>query len=246
MRCQPRHKGPVYIWLKNKQSCLLCGEGTDTPQPICTPCESELPWLGGQCSVCALPLPMAGLRCGQCASRPPAFERVLAPWAYDFPVDSLITRFKHQAKWPLGRLLGELLAQSLQHHFNEGLERPDALVPVPLATRRLRQRGFNQAALLARWLSGPLAIPCEENLLRRTQDTPAQQALDARARRRNLRQAFALAPQAALHNRHLALVDDVLTTGATAQALAALLLDAGAARVDVYCLARTPKPGESA
>ncbi|WP_434627632.1 ComF family protein [Pseudomonas sp. Z1-29] len=246
MRCQPRYKGPVYIWLKNKQLCLLCGEPTDTLQPICTPCESELPWLGEHCAVCALPLPMAGLRCGQCAARPPAFERVLAPWAYDFPVDSLITRFKHQAKWPLGRLLGELLAQSLQHHFDEGLERPDALVPVPLASRRLRQRGFNQATLLARWLSAALRIPCEDDLLLRIQDTPAQQVLDARARRRNLRQAFALAPRAVLNNRHLALVDDVLTTGATAQALARLLLDAGAARVDVYCLARTPKPGDPA
>ena len=246
MRCQPRYKWPVYIWLKNKQFCLLCSESTDTPQPICTPCESELPWLGDQCSVCALPLPMAGLRCGQCANRPPAFERVVAPWIYDFPVDTLVTRFKHQAKWPLGRLLGELLAQSIQHHFDEGLERPDALVPVPLAARRLRQRGFNQAALLARWLSGPLRIPCEENLLLRVQDTPAQQALDARARRRNLRQALALAPDALLQNRHLALVDDVLTTGATAQTLARLLLDAGAARVDVYCLARTPKPSDPA
>jgi ComF family protein len=246
MRCQPRYKDPVYIWLKNKQICLLCGESTDTLQPICTPCESELPWLGEHCAVCALPLPMAGLRCGQCTARPPAFERVLAPWAYDFPVDSLITRFKHQAKWPLGRLLGELLAQSLQHHFDEGLERPDALVPVPLASRRLRQRGFNQATLLARWLSAALRIPCEDDLLLRVQDTPAQQVLDARARRRNLRQAFALAPGAALNNRHLALVDDVLTTGATAQALARLLLDAGAARVDVYCLARTPKPGDPA
>ncbi|EJK98626.1 MULTISPECIES: ComF family protein [Pseudomonas] len=246
MRCQPRYEGPVYIWLKNKQFCLLCGDATDTPQPLCTPCESELPWLGDQCEVCALPLPMAGLRCGQCAARPPAFERVLAPWAYDFPVDSLITRFKHQAKWPLGRLMGELLAQSLQHHFDEGLERPDALVPVPLAARRLRQRGFNQATLLARWLSTSLQIPCEETLLRRTQDTPAQQALDAKARQRNLCQAFALAPNASAQNLHLALVDDVLTTGATAQALARLLREAGAARVDVYCLARTPKPGEPA
>ncbi|SEO85879.1 ComF family protein [Pseudomonas sp. NFACC39-1] len=246
MRCQPRYDGLVYIWLKNKQSCLLCGETTDTPHPICTPCESELPWLGDQCSICALPLPMAGLRCGQCARQPPAFERVLAPWAYDFPIDSLIARFKHQAKWPLGRLMGELLAQSLQHQFNEGLEPPDALVPVPLANRRLRQRGFNQASMLARWLSATLKIPCEEQLLRRVQDTPAQQALDARARRQNLRQAFAVTPHAVLGNRHLALVDDVLTTGATAQALARLLLDAGAARVDVYCLARTPKPGEPA
>ncbi|WP_434606295.1 double zinc ribbon domain-containing protein [Pseudomonas sp. R1-7] len=246
MRCQPRYKLPVYIWSKNKQPCLLCGESTDTPQPICTPCESELPWLGDQCSVCAVPLPTPALRCGQCASRLPAFERVVAPWIYDFPVDTLVTHFKHQAKWPLGRLLGELLAQSVQHHFDEGLERPDALVPVPLAARRLRQRGFNQATLLARWLSGPLGIPCEENLLQRVQDTPAQQALDAPARRRNLRHAFALAPGATLRNRHLALVDDVLTTGATAQTLARLLLDAGAARVDVYCLARTPKPGDPA
>jgi ComF family protein len=189
---------------------------------------------------------MAGLRCGQCAARPPAFERVLAPWVYDFPVDSLITRFKHQAKWPLGRLMGEMLAQSLQNHFDEGLEQPDALVPVPLATQRLRQRGFNQASMLARWLSASLQIPCEENLLRRTHDTPAQQALDAQARQRNLRQAFALAQDASPGKRHLALVDDVLTTGATAQALARLLRDAGAARVDVYCLARTPKPGEPA
>ncbi|WLH12304.1 ComF family protein [Pseudomonas hefeiensis] len=246
MRCQPRYDGPVYIWLKNKQSCLLCGETTDTLQPICTPCESELPWLGHQCSICALPLPMAGLHCGQCATQPPAFERVLAPWAYDFPIDSLIARFKHQAKWPLGRLMGELLAQSLQHHFNEGLEQPDALVPVPLANRRLRQRGFNQASMLAHWLSATLKIPCEDQLLRRIQDTPAQQALDAKARRQNLRQAFAVTPDAVLGHRHLALVDDVLTTGATAQALARLLLDAGAARVDVYCLARTPKPGEPA
>jgi len=244
MHCQPPYKGPVYIWLKNKQFCLLCGDATDTVQPICTPCESELPWLGDHCATCALPLPMSSLQCGQCSTHPPAFERVLAPWAYEFPVDNLITRFKHQAKWPLGRLLGELLAQSLQHHFNEGLERPDALVPVPLAAQRLRQRGFNQATLLARWLSGPLQLPGEEHLLRRIHDTPAQQALDARARRRNLRHAFAMMPGAQVRGRHLALVDDVLTTGATAQTLARLLLDAGAARVDVYCLARTPKTGE--
>lgn len=246
MRCQPHLATPVYIWSKNKQSCLLCGDSTDTPLPVCTPCESELPWLGDQCFTCALPLPMAGLQCRQCASAAPAFERVVAPWVYDFPVDALITRFKHQAKWPLGRLLGQLLAQALQHHFAEGLERPDALVPVPLAAQRLRQRGFNQATLLARWLSGPLGIPCQEHLLRRIQDTPAQQALDAKARRRNLHQAFAMTPKAELRNRHLALVDDVLTTGATANALARLLLDAGAARVDVYCLARTAKPGDPA
>ncbi|MNT58110.1 DNA utilization protein GntX [compost metagenome] len=118
-------------------------------------------------------------------------------------------------------------------------------MPVPLATRRLRQRGFNQAAMLARWLSTRLDLPWDERLLLRTQDTSAQQVLNANERRKNLRHAFALAPGASFKGRHLALVDDVLTTGATAQALARLLMDAGAARVDVYCLARTPKPGDT-
>ncbi|MDN3221800.1 ComF family protein [Pseudomonas nunensis] len=245
MRCQPRYEGLVYIWLKNNQPCLLCSEPADDITPICTACETELPWLGDHCQTCALPLPASGLTCGQCLQQPPAFERVAAPWTYGFPVDTLITRFKHNAKWPFGRLLGELLAQFLQHRFDEDLERPDLLIPVPLATRRLRQRGFNQAAMLARWLSEYLDIPCDETLLLRIQDTSAQQELKAEARRRNLRNAFALAPGASVTGRHLALIDDVLTTGATAQTLARLLIDAGAARVDVYCLARTPKPGDT-
>ena len=246
MRCQPRYEGPVYIWLKNNQPCLLCDETAEEATPICMACETELPWLGDHCQTCALPLPAAGLTCGQCLQQPPPFEQVIAPWTYGFPVDSLITRFKHNAKWPYGRLLAELLAQYLQHRFDEGLERPDALVPVPLAAKRLRQRGFNQAAMLARWLSAALDIHCDEQLLKRIQDTSAQQELKADARRKNLRNAFALMPGALIKGRHLALVDDVLTTGATAQALARLLMDAGAARVDVYCLARTPKPGDTA
>ena len=246
MRCQPRYEGQVYIWLKNNQPCLLCDETAEEATPICMACETELPWLGDHCQICALPLPAAGLTCGQCLQQPPPFEQVIAPWTYGFPVDSLITRFKHSAKWPYGRLLAELLAQYLQHRFDEGLERPDALVPVPLAAKRLRQRGFNQAAMLARWLSASLDIPCDEHLLKRIQDTSAQQELKADARRKNLRNAFALMPGALIKGRHLALVDDVLTTGATAQALARLLMDAGAARVDVYCLARTPKPGDTA
>jgi ComF family protein len=245
MHCQPPRVGPVYIWLNNDQFCLLCSELSDSDLPICTACETDLPWLGDHCQTCALPLPAPGLTCGQCLKQPPAFERVAAPWFYSFPIDSLITRFKHSAKWPLGRLLAELLAQFLQHRFDEDLERPDLLIPVPLATKRLRQRGFNQAAMLARWLSAGLDIPCDEALLLRTQDTSAQQELNADARKKNLRNAFALAADASIKGRHLALVDDVLTTGATAQALARLLMDAGAARVDVYCLARTPKPGDA-
>ena len=243
MRCQPRYKDQVYICLKNVQSCLLCDEPAEEEMPICVACEAEMPWLGEHCQTCALPLPEAGLTCDGCLLEPPAYEQVAVPWRYDFPVDSLITRFKHNAKWPFGHLLADVLSQYLQHRFDEDLPRPDALLPVPLAAKRLRQRGFNQAAMLARWLSRQLDLPCEENVVHRIQDTSAQQDLDAKARKRNLRNAFALTSEANVKGRHLALVDDVLTTGATAQALARLLMNAGAARVDVYCLARTPKPG---
>ena len=243
MYCQPRYKGQVYIWLKNHQICLLCDEPSDSALALCAPCLDELPWLGAQCSVCALPLPAPGLTCGQCLQEPPAFQRVIAPWRYDFPVDSLISRFKHHEKWPFGQLMAELLGQFLHYRFDEGLPRPDSLLPVPLSRRRLRQRGFNQAGMLAQWLGASLQLVVQPKLLLRTQDTPAQQGLDARARQRNLRQAFALADQAQVAGRHLALVDDVLTTGATAQALARLLINAGARRVDIYCLARTPSPG---
>ena len=243
MRCQPRYEGQVYICLNNVQICLLCDEPAEAEMPICVACETDLPWLGDHCQTCALPLFAAGLTCGECLLEPPAFEQVVVPWRYGFPVDSLITRFKHNAKWPFGHLLADVLGQYLQHRFDEGLPRPDVLLPVPLANKRLRQRGFNQAAMLARWLSQSLDLPCEERVLRRVKETGAQQDLDAKARKHNLRNAFSLMPDARIKDRHLALVDDVLTTGATAQALARLLMNAGAARVDVYCLARTPKPG---
>lgn len=244
MRCQPSAILKVYNWLKTKQTCLLCDEQVDTPLPLCAGCEAELPWLGAHCQVCALPLAVHGLTCGSCLKRPPPFGRVEAPWRYGFPIDALINRFKHQARWPIGRLLGELLARHLAHAFNEGLPRPDLLLPVPLSPKRQRQRGFNQAQMLAEVLSRPLQVAQRSDWLMRIGDPPAQQKLDAAARRRNLRGAFTLSPIARPSGLHLALIDDVLTTGATAQQLARLLMRAGAARVDVYCLARTPAPGD--
>ena len=115
-------------------------------------------------------------------------------------------------------------------------------MPTPLSALRLRERGYNQALMLARWLSADLNIPCDEHLLLRPHETLAQQALDAKTRKRNLLGAFALAAGAQVQGRHFAVVDDVLTTGATAHSLARLLIHAGARQVDVYCLARTPKP----
>ncbi|WAP64199.1 ComF family protein [Pseudomonas fortuita] len=241
MNCQPHWKRLVYKCSLINQSCLLCDEPVEQHYPLCIACEQELPWLGDHCLRCALPLPMAGLTCAQCSQRLPAFDKVVALWHFGFPVDTLISRFKHNRQWPLGRLMAELLGHGLMHRFAEGLPRPDLLLPVPLAKRRLRERGFNQAGMLGRWLGSQLGVNCDERILARTRETPAQQRLDAKARRHNLRQAFAVTRE--LEGKHVAIVDDVLTTGATAQAIAQALRRAGARRVDVYCLARTPKPG---
>ncbi|WP_435607198.1 ComF family protein [Pseudomonas knackmussii] len=230
-------------WTFPRPDCRLCGgvaHGSDLP--LCAGCEADLPWLSGRCPRCALPLPTHGLDCGGCLRRPPAFAHTEAPWHYGFPLDSLIPAFKHHGDRPMGRLLGSLLARHLQHSYSEGLAVPDLLLPVPLSARRQRQRGFNQAQLLARWLARDLRLAYADPL-RRVLDTPPQQGLDAAARKRNLRHAFTVDNPASLRGRHLALVDDVLTTGTTADTLSALLLRAGARRVDVYCLARTPKPG---
>ncbi|MGY4533647.1 ComF family protein [Pseudomonas sp. TE3786] len=245
MRCQPDRWIQVYNWLNINQSCLLCDQPTANPRPICRPCEAELPWLEAHCRICALPLPVEGQICGECQITPPHFDQVQAPWHYGFPIDTLITRFKHHGKWPLGRLLGELLSHHLQNAFAQGLARHELLLPVPLGKQRLRQRGFNQAGMLADWLGSPLQLAVNPRLLYRERETSAQQDLDAAARQRNLRRAFALRDPNLVAGRHLALVDDVLTTGATANSLARLLKKAGARRVDIYCLARTPKPGET-
>lgn len=241
MNCQPYWKTLVYKCSLINQSCLLCDEPAEQAYPLCMACEQELPWLGDHCLRCALPMPMAGLTCAQCCRRLPAFDQVFALWQFGFPVDTLVSRFKHNRQWPLGRLMAELLGLGLLHRFAEGLARPDLLLPVPLARRRLRERGFNQAGMLGHWLSSQLGLVCDERLLVRTRETPAQQQLDAKARRRNLRQAFAVTGD--LTGKYVAIVDDVVTTSATVQAIAEVLRKAGAQRVDVYCLARTPKPG---
>lgn len=169
--------------------------------------------------------------------------QIVAPWRFAFPVDGLISRFKHHQDWPSGYLLTQYLAQHLSDAYRAELPQPEALIPIPLSARRLRQRGFDQTRWLADWLGKPLKKTVGADWVRRVRDTPSQQGLNAHERRHNMQQAFAVSPHApSLMGRHLAIVDDVVTTGATAEALASVLLAAGARRVDLYCLARTPRP----
>lgn len=233
----------VYQWLQLAQRqllpgrCILCQAATGRPRDICAPCEADLLSPRPACRHCGLPTPAAAPSCGACAARPFAFARCVPLGCYTAPLDRLIGRFKYRRQPAAGRVLAELLIpRVLEHYGAESL--PEALLPVPLHWWRQWRRGFNQAHLLARYLGEPLDLPVAGSCLRRTRPTPRQQALDRRQRQANLRGAFALrGPPPALH---LALVDDVVTTGATADSLARLLRAAGAERVDVWCLARTP------
>lgn len=166
-----------------------------------------------------------------------SFNCCIALAIYQAPVDRLIQRFKYQRRMAIAKVLARLLAHRLRRHYQHN-QRPEIVLPVPLHWRRQWRRGFNQAHFLAAQLSRELDIPMQPDCLQRSQATPPQQGMQRRQRLRNLSHAFNV--MTTPRGRHIALVDDVVTTGATANLLSRLLLEHGAERVDVWCLARTP------
>lgn len=219
--------------------CLLCGLASANYRLLCPECDAALPRLNQQphlCSCCALPLNNNAPLCGKCLRKPPAFSQSSIAFRYDHPLDSLIQQFKYRRQLSSGKLLASLLAATCQQSV-----RPDFLVPVPMHWRKRWQRGFNQSELLAHWVGKALGIPVLP-ACKQIRHHHSQKGLGRRERLKNQREAFA--PNAAvthrLANMHVALVDDVVTTTATARALSELLLKAGARRVDIWALARTP------
>lgn len=209
--------------------CVLCNAPT-TEGPFCQGCESELPRLPlVRCAVCAVPL-ASGTLCGACLDAPPTFDRVSAVFAYDYPVDALVHAFKYGRRLSLAGVLGKALAASVTPEA-------DALVPMPLAPRRLSERGFNQAMELARFVSRRHGIPIVASACRKVMDTAPQAALPWKERAKNVRRAFVC--DADFGGLRLAVIDDVLTTGATLNELARVLRKAGAVSVAGWVVART-------
>lgn len=242
MTCQLSLLTKVYQWLKSNQFCLLCDTPSQRLIAICEDCEAELPWLSRHCQQCALPMPDQQALCADCTHNPPLFSKVITPFEFTFPIDTLISRFKYQQNWPYGQLLSTLLVQYLSYYFDEGGQRPNLILAVPLAKGRQRQRGYNQAQMICDWLRKALNLDNPRQLILRTRETISQQGLSAKARRDNLHNAFHLTQPELVKNKHIVLVDDVLTTGTTCSVLSGLLIKHGAKRVEVYCLARTGKP----
>ncbi len=213
--------------------CLVCDEAAGPDRlPLCPACLRSLPWNRSACLRCGLPLPLPADACGHCQRRPPPLSQTRAVFRYAMPLDRLLPRLKFHNDLAAGRLCGELMASALSD-----APRPDAIIPLPLHRSRLRDRGFDQSRELARPLADALRLPLVDDALLRVRHTAPQSRLDAAARRRNLRRAFAVRPGVALPT-HVALVDDVMTTGATLHAAADALLRAGVSRVDAWVCAR--------
>lgn len=214
------------------QACALCAAPCD--DALCPACRADLPALEAQrCPVCALPVPGGGV-CGACLKRAPAFDACVAAWRYEFPADRLVTALKYGRRLALAPLLGEALRREVAA---AGEALPELVIPMPIARSRLTERGFNQALEIARPLAAGLGLPLAADAAERIADGPPQASLPWDERARNVRGAFAC--HLPLAGRHVAVVDDVLTTGATMGELAATLKRSGAARVSAWVVART-------
>lgn len=216
---------------------MLCAS-VSTRRMVCDACERSLPFLEIACARCAVPLACEGI-CGECQRREPAFDDALAAFAYRFPLDRMVHRFKYGGDLAVGRWLALRLADRV-----DGAARPDLLVAPPLADSRLRGRGFNQAVVIAAHVGKRLRVRHGRAAFTRIRETSPQPGLDRRQRLANLRGAFRC--ELDLSGEHVAIVDDVMTTGATTHALAKLLKARGASRVSVWAVARAPDPARKA
>jgi ComF family protein len=213
---------------------VLCGGRGQPDLDLCHGCERDLPWITHACPRCATPLTTTTeLLCGACLRRPPHMHSACAAFRYAYPVDRLVQRLKYQGEAPCGRVLGALLARVVAARERPP---PQALVPMPLSERRYCARGFNQSHELALELAKALRAPIRADLAVRERDTQEQAGLGGSERRRNVRGAFALAKPLGL--RHVAIIDDVMTTGSTASELAKVLRRGGATNVELWTVAR--------
>lgn len=216
--------------------CPLCHSRSRSY--LCSGCRGDLPRPGPCCPGCGLPTP-GGHSCGDCLVTPKSYALTLCPLLYRHPVDRLVRQFKEHQPRTIGRALLPLMLENLGRIYSAARPWPQLLVPVPCHWRTRLRRGFNQAHVLADMLGAATGIPVRP-LLKRQGTARQQKSLDRKTRFSNLKQAFFCS--ADLGGERVALIDDVITTGATAELISRCLLKAGAAEVHVWALARTPKP----
>ncbi|PPC92124.1 MAG: phosphoribosyltransferase [Methylobacter sp.] len=216
-------------------SCILCGNQGFNGMDLCSHCFAQFELNQSQCLCCAQPFEdntAGNALCGQCQLKPPAFDQVFAPFLYAGNMRYLITTLKFNANYKNARLMAQLMISRL----NGSMVLPECLIPMPLHHKRYKQRGFNQAIEIAKGLSAQLNIPTVLTGCARIRDTAHQTGQSAKNRKKNLNQAFRVIKP--LTKQHVAIIDDVMTTGSTANELAATLKKHGVCKVDVWVCGR--------
>lgn len=225
-------------------TCLLCGLKTSTEHNICEPCKQDLPQLHAGCRRCARLLPEEAysptseqeLLCGACIKDPPPYDYTYALFPYQTPITELIMRLKFHHQLTHAKLLGELLADKIATIWYKQQPLPTRIIPMPLHRLRLRERGFNQAVEIGKPIARRLNLILDRFNALRVKYTIPQSLLPARARVQNVRNAFVVKKN--YRGMHIALLDDVVTTGKTVAELCNVLQRHGAKRIDIWCCAR--------
>lgn len=230
------------------QFCCFCHRKTATQRDLCEYCESHLPRIGEKsskngstlCLRCGIewPYPNERQQCAECANYQTRVSRIVSPFRYDFPIDFLIGRLKYKQHLQTGRLLGSLMAQQARKSLIDANNYPDFLLPVPLSHERYCDRGFNHAAEIANSCGAELGIPVLPYVAGRHFDIGALAGLSRAERSMKIRGAFWVSDD--VRSSRVAIVDDVLTTGATSGELATELVDSGVNDVQLWVVARTP------
>lgn len=246
--------------LRPAQACLSCRIPVFRQLALCEHCEADLPWQIPGCQRCGVSMddnsvsttataspgpvpndPGAWVKvCLNCQQLPPHFDRCMPLFAYQVPISGMIKRFKEHACFSDARCLGHLMSAAFrQHYLEQDLCAPAFLLPVPLHSRRVRQRGFNQAAMLCDAISKSSGIPVLRHACERRPGMHAQRGLGAQARHLNMQGIFYRGRQTHLTaGRHIAIIDDVVTTTATVNAMSAVLRQHGVAQIDIWSIAR--------
>ena len=223
-----------------KSACVLCGDSVVETISLCEPCRQDFPILENACLQCGLPLESANEHnaiCGHCLKTPTAVDYTLCLYHYQTPLDYLITELKYNQKLAHAAILSELFLARLSKESTESP--PDVILPVPLHKNRLIKRGFNQSLEIARPIAKQLDIPIGLDLVRRRRQTRTQTDLTAVERKKNIQGCFEIIKKESLSDYdHIVIVDDVVTTGSTANELATLLKKSGVEKVGVWSIAR--------
>lgn len=213
----------------SQRNCLLCGASSEGD--LCNPCRNQLPQIPtNHCPICLLPVTKS-LICGACLAKPPAYTRIVAALHYTFPVDALIHSLKYRSNLVIAPILANLLIETIDIS-----DSPDFIIPMPLHPIRLRERGFNQAVEIGRTISKKRKISMLPDSCVRVRNTPFQAGLRWKERKKNIRNAFVC--KVDLSGKHVAILDDVMTSGATINEMAKVLRQQGAASINGWVVAR--------